>query len=41
MKDKVMHVEQASSRVISIKLVLAGRMINVISPYALQLGCDK
>ena len=40
LKDKVVEVKRRSSRVMKIKLMLSEEVLNVISAYAPQVGCD-
>ena len=39
-KDKVVEVRRNSSRVMRIRIMISQQIINVISAYAPQMGCD-
>ena len=39
--DRVVEVERTSDRLISMKLEVDGILINIVSVYTLQVGCDK
>ena len=39
--DRAVEVERTSDRLISMKLEVDGILINVVSAYALQVGCDE
>ena len=39
--DRVVEVERTSDRLISMKLEVDGILINFVSAYAPQVGCDK
>ena len=39
--DRVVEVERASDRLISMKLEVDGILINLVSAYAPQVGCDE
>ena len=41
LKEQVVKVKRVSDRLMSIKLVIGGTTVNVISVYALQLGLDE
>ena len=40
-QDKILEVKRKSDRVMSIKLVVGKRMLNIISAYAPQTGCSQ
>ena len=39
--DRVVEVERTSDRLMSMKLELDGMLINIVSAYAPQVGCDE
>nr|GEU39134.1 hypothetical protein [Tanacetum cinerariifolium] len=41
LKDKVVHVNRCSDRIISLTLVIEGETVNVISAYVLQVGLGE
>ena len=41
MKDNVIEVERISCRVMKVKLCCGGHMLNIISAYAPQVGCEE
>ncbi|KAF3665017.1 hypothetical protein FXO38_09825 [Capsicum annuum] len=41
LREQVVEVKRVSDRLMSIKLVMGGSTVNVISAYALQVGLDK